>query len=86
LGFMPGLTAIALLLAQKAGVGTTILSYSTASQPRLLLLLGGGLFALASLIRFVDRSEISPLPKGTSMVVLVSPEAIPEYLPAPDGD
>jgi hypothetical protein len=91
LGFMPGLTAIALLLAQKAGATTAILSYSialqpSASQPKLLLLLGSGLYALASLIRLLDRSEISPLPKSTSMVVLVDPETIPECLSAPEGD
>lgn len=83
---MPGLTAIAMLLAQKAGAMTAMVSYSTASQPRLLLLLGSGLFALASLIRLLDRSEISLLPKGTSMVVLVDPEAITECLSAPEGD
>jgi hypothetical protein len=64
---MPGLTAIAMLLAQKAGATTAI-------------------FALASLIRLLDRSEISLLPKGTSMVVLVDPEAIAECLSAPEGD
>src|ERR1700678_1344045 len=91
LGFMPDLTAIALLLAQKAGATTAIRSYSialqpSASQPKLVLLLGSGFYALASLIRLLDRSEISPLPKSTSMVVLVDPETIPECLSAPEGD
>jgi hypothetical protein len=77
-------TSLASFLAR--GAGAIMLRASTLPEPERLVLLGGGLVLLASLVRKLYPFGGVAAPKSMQMMVWLSPEEVPEQLSTVDGD
>jgi hypothetical protein len=75
----PGL---ACFLAHTGGARTEILRSSTIPESGMLILLGGGLIVLASLVRRLYPLGGVVAPKSMQVILWISPEEVVEHLSA----
>jgi hypothetical protein len=73
-------TSLACFLAHTEGARTGILRSSTIPESRVLLVLGGGLILLASLVRRLYPLGGIVAPKSMQVVLWISPEEFEEHL------
>jgi hypothetical protein len=78
-------TSVACFLA-RGGAGAVILRASALPEPELLLLLGGGLIVLASLVRRLYPLGGVAAPKSMQVILWIAPEEVAEHLSAGNGD
>jgi hypothetical protein len=78
--------SVACFLARTGGAGAVILRASALPEPELLLLLGGGLVVLASLVRKLYPLGGAVAPKSMQVILWIAPEEVAEHLSAVDGD
>ncbi|MFZ3264352.1 MAG: hypothetical protein WA172_10155 [Terriglobales bacterium] len=78
--------SLACFLAHSGGTGAVIQRASTLPEPELLILLGGGLIVLASLVRRLYPLGGAAAPKSMQVILWISPEEVAEHLSAVDGD
>jgi PEP-CTERM motif len=77
---------IACFVAQSDPARSAILRSSTAPEPAILFLLGGGLMLLAGLVRRFYRIDGVAAPKSLQVILWISPKEIADHLSAEDGD
>ena len=75
-------TGLACFLAHTDGARTEILRSSTIPESRMLILLGGGLIVLASLVRRLYPLGGIAAPKSMQVILWISPEEIVDRLAA----
>ena len=73
-------TSLACFLAHTEGARTEILRSSTIPESRVLMVLGGGLILLASLVRRLYPLGGIVAPKSMQVVLWISPEEFEEHL------
>jgi hypothetical protein len=73
-------TGLACFLAHTNGASVEILRSSTIPESKLLILLGGGLIALASLVRWLSPVEGVAAPKSMQVLMWISPSEVAEHL------
>ena len=73
-------TSLACFRAHTEGARTEILRSSTIPESRVLLVLGGGLILLASLVRRLYPLGGIVAPKSMQVVLWISPEEFEEHL------
>ena len=78
-------TGLACFLAHTNGARVEILRSSTLPESKLLLLLGGGLIALAALVRWFYPQEGAGAPKSMHVRMWISPTEIAELLSTPEA-
>jgi hypothetical protein len=79
-------TGLACLLAHTDGARTEILRSSTFPESKVLILLGGGLIALASLVRRLYPLGGIVAPKSMQVILWISPAEVAEHLTAPENN
>ncbi len=75
-------TGLACFLAQTDGARTEFLRSSTVPESKMLVLLGGGLILLASLVRRLYPLGGIVAPKSMQVILWISPEEVVEHLAA----
>ena len=75
-------TGLACFLAHTDGARTEILRSSTIPESRMLILLGGGLIVLASLVRRLYPLGGIAAPKSMQVILWISPEEVVDRLSA----
>lgn len=78
-------TGLACFLAHIDGV-RTILRSSTFAEPRMLILLGGGLMVLASLVRRLYPMGGIVAPKSMQVILWISPKEVVDHLAARENN
>jgi hypothetical protein len=73
-------TGLACLLANTSGARTEILRSSTLPESKMLILLGGSLIVLASLVRRLYPLGGLVAPKSMQVILWISPEEVVEHL------
>lgn len=77
-------TGLACFLAHTNVARVEILRSTTIPESRLLVLLGGGLIALASLVRWLYPQEGLAAPKSMQVRMWISSAEIAEHLSTPE--
>ncbi|MFZ3341595.1 MAG: hypothetical protein WA609_12260 [Terriglobales bacterium] len=75
-------TGLACFLAHTNGAQTEILRSSTFPESKTLILLGGGLVLLASLVRRLYPMGGIAAPKSMQVILWISPKEVVEHLDA----
>lgn len=73
-------TGLACFLAHSTGARTEILRSSTFPESKMLILLGGGLIVLASLVRRLYPLGGIVAPKSMQVILWISPEEVVDQL------
>jgi hypothetical protein len=79
-------TGLACFLAHTDGARTEILHSSTLPESKMLILLGGGLIVLASLVRRLYPLGGVVAPKSMQVILWISPEEVMDHLAARESD
>ncbi len=77
-------SSVACFLAHSGGV--VIQRASTLPEPEMLVLLGGGLIVLASLVRRLYPLGGAAAPKSMQVILWIAPEEVAQHLSPVDGD
>ena len=75
-------TGLACFLANTDGARTQILRSSAIPESKMLILLGGGLIVLASLVRRLFPLGGIVAPKSMQVILWISPEEVVDHLAA----
>lgn len=75
-------TGLACFLVHTNGARMEILRSSTFPESKALIMLGGGLIALASLVRWLYPLGGIVAPKSMQMILWISPKEVMEHLAA----
>jgi len=75
-------TGLACFLANTDGARTQILRSSAIPESKMLILLGGGLIVLASLVRRLYPLGGIVAPKSMQVILWISPEEVVDHLAA----
>ncbi len=79
-------SSVACFLAHSGSAGGVILRASALPEPERLLLIGGGLIVLASLVRKLYPLGGAVAPKSMQVILWIAPEEVAQHLSPVDGD
>jgi hypothetical protein len=77
---IPAAVSLACLLAHASGASSGILPSTSVPESKLLALVGGGLIALAGLVRWLYPFGGAAGPKSMQLVLWIAPAEIAEQL------